>query len=179
MTRVDLPRLQQFFDDNPDYFRNAYGAEPQPGLAASEMDDAPPPELPFEQRWVVGLFSNAGDLCGMATLWRNFIAEQVWLISLFMIARDQYGSGLAQNFYLHLERWMLNREARWIRLGVIEGSTRAERFWAQHGYTEVRRRIDTSHCPASQNIRVLVKSLKNNPLNEYLKLIVRDQPESP
>jgi ribosomal protein S18 acetylase RimI-like enzyme len=74
---------------------------------------------------------------------------------------------------------MRDNGARWLRLGVVEGNTRAERFWEKQGYVEVRKRGDYPVGERLATLRMMVKLPADGSLGEYLERVPRDRPESP
>ena len=78
--------------------------------------------------------------------------------------------------YRQLETWILEQGAHWIRLGVVRGNTRAERFWERHGYVQVRERGPMQMRRMSNLLRVMAKPLAGGTLAEYLALVARDCP---
>jgi predicted GNAT superfamily acetyltransferase len=93
-----------------------------------------------------------------------------------LIATSRYGTGLARPLYDGLERWMVANGAAWLRLGVVAGNTRAERFWASCGFVETRTRTDVPYRKRIQTMRVLYKPLAGGTLEEYRALVPRDRP---
>ncbi len=75
----------------------------------------------------------------------------MWLVGLFIVATSLHGSPAAREIYGELERWMQRNGAQWVRLGVVVGNQRAERFWERQGFTEVRRRDGLRWDNASTN----------------------------
>jgi hypothetical protein len=75
--------------------------------------------------------------------------------------------------------WIAGNGARWVRLGVVAGNARAERFWHRAGYREVRRRQGVVMGERVNAVVVMVKSLAaTDGLSEYLAVVARDRPES-
>jgi hypothetical protein len=70
------------------------------------------------------------------------------------------------------------RGASWLRLGAVAGNIKAERFWEKVGYKEVRRREGMKLGRMTHTLRVFVKPLGTPGLDEYLRLVARDRPES-
>jgi hypothetical protein len=68
--------------------------------------------------------------------------------------------------------------AAWIRLGVVEGNLKAERFWHKTGYREVRKRLGIKMGRRTNDVRVLVKPLDTGSIADYLSLVKRDNPDS-
>ena len=60
----------------------------------------------------------------------DLLAEQVWHVGLFIVATGAARQRrAAPRSTALLERWMVDQGAHWLRLGVVRGSARAERFW--------------------------------------------------
>jgi len=178
LTEADLPALQDFFVANPDYFLAVNGMAPRPDEARHEFDDRPPPEMPFNEVYVVGFVDKAGRLLAMASVISDLVADHVWHIGLFIVATSLHGTGTATALYAGLEGWLKERGARWIRLGAVAGNTRAERFWERLGYVEVRRRSGPHLGNRTHTVRVFVKAVRNSDIDEYLRVVARDRPDS-
>jgi RimJ/RimL family protein N-acetyltransferase len=171
----DAPRLQRFFDANPEYSLAVNGRAPHAGEAAEEIAELPPPDLPFSTRRLFGFENGDGELVAFASVLGDFIAAHVWHIGLFIVATRLNGSGTAQALHDELEAWMRSHGARWIRLGVVVGNARAEKFWERCGYVEARRREGVDTGGRINDLRVMVKPLEGT-LAEYLERVARDRP---
>jgi GNAT superfamily N-acetyltransferase len=171
-----IPRLQRFFEDNPEYNIAVEGRRPRPEEAREEFHSLPPPEIPFEKRWLMEISGTDGEMLAVADVISNFCARGVWHIGLFIVATRLHGRGAAHAIYEALEAWIRDNDALWVRLGVVEGNVRAERFWEGLGYVEVRRRLDVEMGERINNIRVMVKPLAGSTVSEYLDLVARDRP---
>ena len=179
MGEADIPRLQAFFQANPQYHLSVNGVPPSPSEARDEWDSPLPPDFSYEKRWMMDIAAPDGSMAAMASLVSNMFAEGVWLIGLFIVATDLHGKGAAREMYDGLEAWMRDRGAQWIRLGVVVGNRRAERFWEKMGFVEVRRRLAVPMGARVNDIRVMVKPLAGGAIETYLAKVVRDRPESP
>ena len=174
----DVPALQAFFEENPEYFLAVNGVPPQPGEAQQEFDDLPPADIPFNEKWLIGFTDATGKLVGFAGVLSDILAARVWHIGIFVVASSLHGTGAASTLYDTLERWIRASGAAWIRLGVVEGNAKAERFWHKNGYGEVRKRLGIKMGSRTNDVRVLVKALENGSIAEYLALVERDNPDS-
>jgi GNAT superfamily N-acetyltransferase len=177
LTAVDIPDLQRFFELNPEYFVAVNGQAPAPEEARDEFYGALPHGWAFTKKWLIGFFDESQSLIGMANVVSDLLAPGVWHIGLFMIATRLHGSGEAQALYERLERWALEHGAQWLRLGVVAGNSRAERFWDRYGFTEVRKRADVQMGRLVNTLRVMAKPLAGGTLPEYLALVERDRPD--
>jgi RimJ/RimL family protein N-acetyltransferase len=175
----DIPRLQRFFEQNPEYHETVEGAPPRPNEAEEEFRSLPPPQWPFTRKWILAFEQGDGAMAGMASLLSDFHARSVWHIGLFIVATRLHGSGAAREMHAALEAWMKGQGARWLRLGVVEGNIRGERFWEKSGYVEVRKRADFQVGQRLATLRMMVKLPADGSLDEYLARVPRDRPESP
>jgi GNAT superfamily N-acetyltransferase len=175
---AELPGLQRYFEANSDYSIAIDGAPPRGDAAQREFEDLPPAWMTFTERWVIGVFDEAGAIVGTAVVLSDFMVAGVWHIGLFHLASERHGSGLAAALYGAMESWMQRGGARWLRLGVVLGNAKGEAFWAKMGYVETRRRDDVDTGVRRHSVRVCVKALGTESLEAYLALMARDRPGS-
>jgi GNAT superfamily N-acetyltransferase len=178
----DVAELQCFFDANPEYFLSVDGEPPARDAAAHELVDVPPAGMRYRAVLLLGVSDGeapSGALAAMATVVEGFFSEQVWHLGLFIVATALHGGGAAHAIHGALERWMRQRGAAWIRLGVVAGNARAERFWERSGYVETRRRGPIAMGRRTNLLRVMVKPLAGGSIDEYLDLVQRDRPSAP
>jgi len=172
----DVAEVQRFFERNPEYFLAVNGEGPGPDEAKHEFADLPPAGMPYRVMTLLGFFDDAGGLIGVATIVGDFIQPHVWHVGLFIVASALHGSGVAHALYRRLERWMVGQGAQWLRLGVVQGNFKAERFWLRCGYVQVRERGPLAMGKKSNLLRVMVKPLAGGALADYLALVERDRP---
>jgi RimJ/RimL family protein N-acetyltransferase len=177
LTPDDLPALQAFFAANPLYFESVNGEPPNAGTAREVFDDAPPPEMSFSRKFLIGLFDAQGQLVAVAEVVSNLLAFGVWHIGLFVVETSRHGNGDARAIHDAMTHWFSLQGVQWVRLGVVEGNTRAERFWERCGYTETRKRHGLVMGQRTNTVRVMVNSLAGGTVDEYLALVPRDRPD--
>jgi GNAT superfamily N-acetyltransferase len=173
----DIPELQRFFEANPDYYEMVYGRPPTPEQAHDEILGALPAGWPYTKKWVIALRDDTGVMSGMANIVSDLLAPGVWHLATFMVADRLHGTGLAQTLYAALEQWTRDSGAQWLRLGVVEGNARAERFWERNGYVEVRRHQSVEMGLRVNVLRVMAKPLAGGALADYYALVKRDRAE--
>jgi GNAT superfamily N-acetyltransferase len=176
MFAIDVPRLQAFFESNPEYFRILSGAPPAGHEAREQFDAVPPAEWPFGRKWTLLFVDEAGTVIGMADLLTDLFAPGVWHIGLFIAGSPLHGTGVPRAMYAALEQWMRSRGARWSRLGVVAGNARGERFWLGAGYAEVRQRADYEVAGGRHLLRVMAKPLGPADWERYRRMVPRDDP---
>jgi GNAT superfamily N-acetyltransferase len=177
ITGSEVPEVQRLYENNPGYFLAVHGRPPGDDAAQREFDHLPPDHLSYTRRWFAGLYNRSDVLIGVAVVVSDLAAPGVWHIAFFLIATELHGAGAASEIFAALEAWASQSGARWLRLGVVRGYARPERFWRKHGFQEVRFRIDPS-LGEGVAMRVLVKSVSTAGLEEYLKAVPRDRPDS-
>jgi RimJ/RimL family protein N-acetyltransferase len=175
----ELPLLQRFFELNPEYFVSVNGAVAGPGEAHEEVHGQLPAGWSFTKKWVVGIVSDSGSLVAMLSVVSDLLAKGVWHIGLFIVASELWGTGTSKSLLCQLEKWAVAGGAEWLRLGVVEGNSRAERFWERAGFAEVRKREGLAMGTKVNTVRVMAKALAGGSLTEYLTLMERDNPQAP
>jgi RimJ/RimL family protein N-acetyltransferase len=176
---ADIPALQRFFEDNPEYFLAVSGQPPEPNEAHEEVHGAPPQGWTYTRKWLIGFEDPSGALVGMANVISDLLAPGIWHVGLFIVATRLHGAGTAQSTLSELERWACDLGARWLRLGVVKGNRRAERFWERRGFVEVRERSGIAMGMRINTVRVMAKPLAAGTLDQYLTLVPRDRRGAP
>jgi GNAT superfamily N-acetyltransferase len=174
----DIPELQRFFEANPEYFLAVEGKSPGPDEGCEMFHDKPPAGMSFTKVWMMGIVDDANALVGMADVESDLLAPGVWHIGLIILATARHGSGEAHALYQALEDWAVRGGAQWMRLGVVEGNARAERFWEKVGFIEVCRHASVAMGTRMNTVRFMVKPLACGTFAEYLSLVPRDQPHA-
>jgi GNAT superfamily N-acetyltransferase len=175
---AEVPLLQRFFDANPAYFFSVHGEPAQPTEAHEEVHGALPAGFSHGEKLVIGWQQADGELAAMANVVTDLLAQHVWHIGLFIVASARHGNGDAQRLHDALEQWARAHGAQWLRLGVVQGNARAERFWASCGYTQVRLRVGMVMGQRTNTVRVMAKPLSGGTLDHYLAQVPRDRPEA-
>lgn len=171
------PLLQAFFDANPEYFLAIQGKAAAPAVAHEEIHGELPTGWSFTKKWVIGYVEPSGALIAMANLISDIFAPGVWNISTFIVATKRHGTGEAQLLYQSIERWAMASGAKWLRLGVVMGNSRGERFWESIGYVQARLRHGVEFGAQTNTLRVMFKPLMGGGLEEFLAFVPRDRPE--
>jgi GNAT superfamily N-acetyltransferase len=173
----DAPRLQRFYEANPEYFDIVHGEPARAAEATKTFASLPPAGWRFDRKWVLGFEDPPGEMIAMADVISGLFVPQVWHLGLFILDTKLHGSGLAEALCNGLEAWMRKGGARWSRLGVAERNARAGRFWERSGYVELRKREGVTLGHKTHTIRVMVKALDEGTREEYLALVERDRPD--
>jgi GNAT superfamily N-acetyltransferase len=179
-TRDDIPALQAFLEANSAYTRLAEGREVAPDDGTLQFHDAPPPDIPFADRWFFLIRDDGtGDVAAVIEVVKDLLAPGVWHIGLFLVAEALHGHGLAHRLHTALEQWSASKGACWLRLGVIAHNTRAVRFWQRVGYGFVCARQAAATGGSVNETWCLVKPLGTATVTDYLTVQRRDALQSP
>ena len=170
--------LQRFFEANPEYFLGVNGEPAGPREAHDEIHGELPAGWSYTKNWLIGYADASGELAAMANVTSDLLASGVWHVGLFIVETPRHGNGNARLLYRGLEDWAKSEGAAWLRLGVVEGNGRAERFWESCGFVQTRSRSGVSMGKRVNTLRVMLKPLHGGALEEYLQLVPRDRPES-
>jgi hypothetical protein len=177
LTADRAPELQRFFEENPAYFLATSGEPAGPDEALEEITGEVPVGWSFTKKWVVGYAQENGSLMALANVITDLLAPAVFHIGTFIVATARHGTSDAQQLYRGLEHWSVANGAAWMRLGVVKGNARAERFWASAGYIPVRERHGIQMGNRTMTVRTMVKPLRGGNLEVYFSLVPRDRPE--
>ncbi len=174
----DAPALQAFLDANPLYSEIVNGRPFRQGEALEEITEAPP--FAHAAVHALGVLArDGGEWLGFVSLVDDLFVPGVCHIGLLVVATAQHGSGLADELVATLIERARAREAHWMRLGVVVGNARAERFWTRMGFEELRQRHGMPYEGPSTSVRVMLKRLDESTVADYLSLVERDRPDSP
>ena len=119
------------------------------------------------------------QLVAVVNIAADVLAVGVWHIGLLLVDARLHGTGLAQQLHADLEAWAVRNGAQWLRLTVVIGNTKAERFWPRLGYVQVRTREGIAMGRQVNRVSIQVKALVGGQLDEYLKRVERDRPAMP
>lgn len=175
---AEVPELQALFDAHPLYFQVVNGRSAHADEAQQEFDERPPPHLPWVRHHHTGVRDGRGTLVGTLVFTEGLCDAAVCHLGLFWLATPLHGSGLAEPLHEAWADWARRQGARWLRLAVIAGNTRAERFWQRLGYTELRRRAGVDTGGRVNDARVLLRPLGDDTVEGYLARVPRDRPGS-
>jgi len=99
-----------------------------------------PPPLPIgDDDWSLGWVALDGVIVGVALTGIDWL-EDLW------IARGHRDRGIGARLLEAAEREILGRGPDVARLSVIELNTSARRFYARHGWTELRRYVSEPYA---------------------------------
>lgn len=176
---ADAPRLQRLFEACADYFQRC-GLVLAADEAVQELRSLPPPDFAWAAQWHLGIVQTGSDtLLACLQVCSEAPAAGVWHLGLLMLHPAQRGTGLAQRLLAALEAWARHSGAKWMRLGVVAGNGRAERFWRTQGYRELRCRVTQATGQPPGPVRVMLKRLAGEPTladwADYLAAVPRDR----
>jgi len=169
--------LQRFFVRNPAYFQIVEGQAASATAAIETINAQLPDGWPYTRKWCIGFCDATGDVVAVADVVSDLLATYVWHIGLFMVDASRHGNGDAWAIYASLENWARINGAQWLRLGVVVGNERAERFWTRQGYAQSRVREGVTMGLRSSTIRVMAKALCVGTHEQFFELVPRDRPD--
>ena len=175
----DAAELQRFFEQAPDYFIAVNGEPATPTEARDELQGALPAGWTCSRMYWLGYRDADDRLVAVVNIAADLLAQGVWHIGLLLVDSRRHGTGFAQRLHADLERWALENGARWLRLTVVVGNTRAERFWPKLGYVQVRTRDGIAMGRQVNRVSIQVKALVEGHVDDYLIRVARDRPAAP
>ena len=128
----DLPLVEGFHREAPDYWLFAEGCAPDAAKASAFFTDGPPGCDPARSHRL-GLFE--GDrLAGVAELSFGFPQPEDAYLGLMILAPRLQGRGHGARFLTHIEALARAARAPRLFLAVLEANTRARTFWEREGF---------------------------------------------
>ena len=175
----DESELQRFFEQAPGYFLAVNGEPATPTEARDELQGCLPPGWRCSRVYWIGYRDAENQLVGVVNIAADLLANGVWHIGLLLVHTRMQGTGLAQQLHADLQAWAAEKGAQWLRLTVVMGNTKAERFWPRLGYVQVRTREGITMGRQVNTVSIQVKALAGGRVDEYLALVERDRPFAP
>ena len=175
----DEAELQQFFEQAPAYFIAVNGEPATPSEAREELRGQLPAGWHCSRLYWLGYRDAQGHLVAVVNIAADLLAAGVWHIGLLLVHTRWHGSGLAQRLHADLEAWAVAKGAQWLRLTVVVGNTRAERFWPRLGYVQVRTREGITMGRQVNKVSIQVKGVASVSIEDYVALVERDRPDTP
>ena len=172
----DAAELQRFFERAPDYFIAVNGEPATPTEAHEELQGQLPAGWSCSRMYWLGYRDGQGRLVAVVNIAADLLAEGVWHIGLLLVDARLHGTGLAQRLHADLEVWAVRKGAQWLRLTVVIGNTKAERFWPKLGYVQVRTREGITMGRQVNTVSIQIKALAGGQVDDYLQRVERDRP---
>ena len=157
LTQDEEPQVEALLQRCADYLDLVAGMEPSRELAR-DLLTALPPGKEREDKMLLGVFAEAGELVGLLDVVRNYPEPAVWFLGLLLLEPAQRGQGLGEKLYGAFERWAQTLGAKEIRLSVAEQNEAAFRFWQRLGFLE-RERQAPSLFGAKESVFILMNRL--------------------
>jgi GNAT superfamily N-acetyltransferase len=175
----DAAELQRFFEQAPDYFIAVNGEPALPTEAHEELQGHLPAGWRCSRMYWLGYRDADDQLVAAVNIAADLLAAGVWHIGLLLVHTRLHGTGLARQLHADLEAWAIGKGAQWLRLTVVIGNHKAERFWPRLGYVQVRRREGITMGRQINSVSIQIKALTGGQVDEYLQRVSRDRPGSP
>lgn len=175
----DEAQLQRFFERAPDYFIAVNGEPATSTEAREELQGQLPAGWRCRRMYWLGYRNVDEQLVAVVNIAADLLAVGVWHIGLLLVDTRLHGTGLAQRLHGDLEAWAAKNGAQWLRLTVVVGNTKAERFWPRLGYVQVRTRKGITMGRQVNRVSIQVKALAGGSLEDYFSLVTRDRPGTP
>lgn len=175
----DAAELQGFFERAPDYFIAVNGEPATPTEAREELQGQLPAGWTCSRMYWLGYRDVDDHLVAVVSIAADLLAAGVWHIGLLLVDARLHGTGLAQRLHADLEAWAVKNGAQWLRLTVVVGNIKAERFWPRLGYVQVRMREGVTMGRQVNRVSIQIKALAGGQVEDYLRLVARDVPGTP
>lgn len=131
ITNAEIPAALRLMQSNPAFYR-VCPPEPTAASVAFDLVHLPPRAVP-EDKYFLG-FWDGETLVALLDLILHYPTRQHAFFGFFMLDASRQGRGEAAAIVKETLA-ALRSEFSAVRLGVVIGNTRAERFWARCGFT--------------------------------------------
>jgi GNAT superfamily N-acetyltransferase len=139
LTPGEEPAVQALLERCADYLELVAGLPPSPELA-HDLLTLLPPGKGDEDKMLLGIFAEPGEVVGLLDAVRNYPMQGMWFLGLLLFEPARRGQGLGEKVYRAFEGWAQSLGARSIHLSVAQQNEQAYRFWQRLGFEEMERR---------------------------------------
>jgi GNAT superfamily N-acetyltransferase len=134
----DEADLQYLHDRCSDYFQLIEGGPTRPTCASEDLAELPPGK-DLADKFYLGIYDPDRKLVGALELARDLPSPGEWWLALLLLEPRVRGRGLGARVLDQAKQWVGRQGGSAISLAVLEQNARAERFWTEHGFVEVKR----------------------------------------
>ena len=125
----DVPPLQALFDLDPEFFHAINGRD----IPVAEIRTALPPGRAVDDKFFFALVKD-DRVAGMIDIIRGYPEPATWFLGFLYLAKDARGKGAGRSALQALYGWVRTQGGSALRLGVVEGNTRARWLYATEGF---------------------------------------------
>ena len=125
----DVPPLQTLFDADPEFFQAINGRD----IPVGEIRAALPLGRTIEDKFFFAI-TQGDSIAGMIDIIRGYPEPTTWFLGFLFLAKDARGAGAGRRALHALYDWVRAQGGTALRLGVVEGNTRARWLYATEGF---------------------------------------------
>ena len=164
LTRADIDRLQTLFEQCSDFFVMTNGAAASPTAAREEFEEVPEGKT-VEDIQAFGLFDRNDILVGTIIAIEHYPDEQTWWVGLMLLAPEQRGKGLGEDFYRAFEAWVSMQGGAYISLCAIAANLSGRQFWQRMGFEVIRKTPPRPYSLKTHEVYVFRRAI--DPANSF------------
>ena len=135
---IDGTALQALLERCTDYFQLVSGTSTWPSAAQTLFTQLPEGKS-YDDKFVIGIYGESGNLIGVLDAIRDHPAFNEWYLGLLLLEPLQRNRGLGEQLYQAFEHWVTQFDARHIHLGVVEQNEKGYRFWQRMGFEMIEK----------------------------------------
>jgi GNAT superfamily N-acetyltransferase len=125
----DAALLQALFDADPHFFHDINGRD----IPVAEIRAAIPPGRALADKFFFAVLENDG-VVGLIDIIRGYPEPSIWYLGFIFLAKEARGAGAGRRALHAIYDWTKGQGATALRLGVVEGNTRARWLYATEGF---------------------------------------------
>lgn len=137
LSTYDFNDVEKLCENCSDYYILVDGVLPTIKEVNEIFTDLPPNKS-YEDKFVLGIFTNNDKLVGLVDLIRDFPTVGEWMLGLMIIDADERGNGLGTIAHKALNEWAISLGAKTFRIGVVQENYGALKFWTGLGYIKIK-----------------------------------------
>lgn len=139
LTIEDSQRLKVLLELCSDFSMLINGSPPGERDAEELLMDLPPGKS-MDDKLVLGIETNGGELAGVIDLVKDYPEAGNLFIGLMLLAPSARGNGTGGVVLSDLEGWARKAGADKLGLGVLAHNLKGHHFWVQQGFQELQRK---------------------------------------
>lgn len=138
VSKEDAPIIRELGERCLEHLELHYGSPPDPAQMIRELLTDLPPGKTLDDKFGMGVFDGSGHLVGAIDVIRDYPEPREWYLGLLVLEPAQRNQGLGARLLGALTRWLLLRDAAYLRLAVSEHNAAGQRFWKRGGFEPVK-----------------------------------------
>ena len=136
LSKEDIPAVQKFFNDNPDFFIASTGQAPKENEAEILFNKIPEGKTTEDKFWLAIFDNDNNNIVAFVDLIQNYKIENQWTIGLYIVSKNYRGQGIATKLLNDLENLLLSLRVNSLEISIKEQNVCELSFWKKMNFVE-------------------------------------------